>query len=1038
MKKMIMCLMVASLLLTNTAVIQAKDTKDMSEQKTVNKMTSEARNSDKSTNNSEFEEDFDSVFDSEGTSDEISVDNVPFEEDMFDFTVSVFKQTERREFVLEKAMPENDYNEFSGTKNVQIEAGENFTIVLKENGTVWSWGNNKYGQLGNGTTVQSGVPQKVKELSNIVYINAGATFAFAINNRGEVFAWGDNRYAQLGDGTVTGRTKPVRTSQITDIKKISAGYYHTVALRNDGTVYFWGNPKMNPNVQGYEFERIPIEVDIQNIQNISSGKSHIIALSEEGEIYTWGENESGQLGNGVVGNRVTSPQKVELSVNITKIEAGMEYNVALDDSGHVYAWGSNLYGQLGDGTNEDKCSPVRLESINNIKDVIAGYNHTIFIKDNDGIYLCGNNEYGQLGVGTTENSNLPIKISSQCEPISISGGLSHTVEIDAEGNTYVWGLNSSRQLGNSDNIPINTSLKPTEVYGLENIVSIENGLYHSLALDKDGIVWSWGHNSHNQLGDGTTIDRETPKKIIEDVKSISAGHYHSVALKNDGTVWSWGFNGFAQIGQDENKNYSPIQVQGLTDIIAIAAGSYHNLALKNDGTVWMWGRKNYQSEQSGVNNHIRTPIQIEGLTNIKSIEAGFYTNFAVKEDGTVYAWGINGHGQFGDGTKNDSETPVKAIVQNIKSVSAGKYHTIMIGEDGEVFGFGYNNDYQYGDINENRLTNIESAAVGHDYSLMLTKDGRVLACGYNYYGELGNGTNKRNVVPVEIEGLSNIKDIAACAGRHSVALKNDGTVVAWGNNGSGQLGTGKKFTFKNPCLIGSFGNGKYIGVGGNLSGSIRHIFGQDWYKFNVPYDAIYRMSVTQGYEFEVYQNGILQNIQPENSFELKSKDDIYIRIMRKDAMNENYILSITSNKIVNTIYKKDLVTVDDSEYYINLYDNRYLYKDDIKLTNYPVNSIYNNGNALFVAGEVGIDSVVGTTVTTIVSGVKASFIAADAKNIYFSNGFDGNKIYYSKIGSNRCYKLNDDAGIFLEVDDTYLYYYDVKNHCNWTKIKKIQ
>lgn len=1002
MKKIIMCLIAVSLISTNVTVIQAKDTKENLEQKTISEMVSETKGLD------------------------ISSKIADFVEPMAD-----------EKMMLENSMTRNAYNEFSNTSNVQIEAGENFTLLLKDNGTVWAWGNNKYGQLGNGTTEQNGIPQKIEGLANIIYINAGATFAFAVNSRGEVFAWGDNRYAQLGDGTVTGRTKPIRITALKDIKKISAGYYHTLALRGDGTVYFWGNPKMNPNVYGYEFERNPIEVDIENVNDISSGKSHALILSEDGEIYTWGENSRGQLGKNIFGNSITAPQKIELSANITKIEAGIEHNIALDDSGHVYVWGSNIYGQLGDGTNEDKCTPIMLESIYNIEDVIAGYNHTIFIKNNDGIYMCGNNEYGQLGIGTTENSKLPIKISSQYEPISISGGLGHTVEVDKEGNIYVWGLNSSRQLGDSDNIPIDNSLRPAEVCGLENIVSVENGLYHSLALDRDGTVWSWGHNSHNQLGDGTTIDRDKPQKIIYDVKSISAGYYHSVALKNDGTVWAWGFNGFAQIGQNENKNYSPVQVQGLTDIKSIAAGSYHNLALKNDGTVWMWGRKNYESEQSGANKHIITPIQIEGLTNIKSIAAGFYTNFAVKEDGTVYAWGINGQGQLGDGTNNNSETPVKVIAKNIKTVAAGKYHTIMVNEDGEAFGFGYNNEYQYGDIDENKLTNIDSVAVGYNYSLMLTKDGKVLACGYNNSGQLGNGTYKRNVVPVEIAGLSGIKDISACDGGHSVALKNDGTVIAWGNNGSGQLGIGKKFTIKNPCLFGSFRNGKPIGLGGRLSGSIIHIFGQDWYKFNVPYNALYEISVSYGCELEIYQNGVLQNMQTETLFDLKSTDDIYIKVVRKNDIGENYTLNISSNKIVDTKHKKHLVIINGSEYYSNLYDNGYLYKDNMKLTNYPVTSICTNDKEIFAAGEYGIFKVNGTTLTTIV-GAKTDFMVADDINIYFSNRLDGNKIYYSKIGSNRYSKLNDDAGIFLEVDDTYVYYYDVKNHCKRTKIKKIQ
>lgn len=987
MKKIIMYLMVVSLLLTSTIAIQAKDTEEFLKQKMVRNISLKKENADALVSNSEFEDDVNSIFTAKESSEESLLNN-------------------------------------------SLEEGDIFTIILKENGTVWTFGNNAYGQLGDGTTENSGIPQKIRELTNIVYINAGATFAFAINENGEVFSWGNNRYAQLGDGTCTQRNKPVRISKLIDIKKVSSGYYHAVALKNDGSIYVWGSPVMSDSIYSSQLELSPVKLDIPKVKDISSGKGHIIALSEEGEIYTWGENESGQLGNGVFGNSIFSPHKVELSADIIKIESGMKHSIAIDNLGRVYVWGSNFYGQLGDGTNEDKCIPELLESIDDIKDVIAGYNHTIFIKNNDGIYTCGNNDCGQLGIGTTENSNLPIKISNQYESILISGGLSHTIEVDEEENIYVWGLNASRQLGNSYNTPNNNVSEPTEVYGLENIVSIDSGVYHNLALDNNGTVWSWGYNSHNQLGDGTTINRDIPKTIINDVKSISAGYYHSVALKNNGTVWAWGFNGFKQIGQKESKNYSPVQVPELTEIKAIAAGAYHTLALKNNGTVWMWGRKDYNTSTS-----IETPRRVEGLTNVKAIAVGYYSNFAIKNDGTVYAWGINSAGQLGDGTRINQETPVKLSINNINFIAAGPYHTIVI-DNNMVYGFGDNRYYQYGNINKRTLTDIQTVAIGQYHSLLLTQDGRVLSCGDNSYGQLGNGANKGNITPAEVSGLRNIKDIAAGYG-YSMALKRDGHVVAWGNDGSGQLGTGQKFTLKNPCLFGTFENAEQIEFGKSISGSIEHTSGQKWYKITVPYSLSYKFSVTQGYEIEVFRNNALQGRDAELTVKLKNTDEIYIKVIRQKNEYNNYTLNISADKI-NEAYKESIITVNDSEYYINLYDNRYLYRDDVKLTNYPVNSICSNGDTIFIAGEFGIYNVVGTTITTILSNAKSSFIAADSETIYFSNIDDGNKIYYSKIGSNRYFKLNDDAGVFLEVDDTYLYYYAVKNHCKWTKIKKVQ
>ncbi|MCL2104189.1 MAG: RCC1 repeat- and reductase domain-containing protein [Kiritimatiellaeota bacterium] len=310
---------------------------------------------------------------------------------------------------------------------------------------------------------------------------------------------------------------------------------------------------------------------------------------------------------------------------------------------------------------------------------------------------------------------------------------------------------------------------------------VSAGGYHTVALKEDGTVWTWGDNYNGQLGDNTWISRYTPVQVkgeegegvLSNVVSVAAGGDHTVALKEDGTVWAWGDNDFGQIGDDTwTDKTTPVQVKGeggvgwLSNIVAVAAGRRHTVAVKDDGTVWAWGW-NY-SGQLGNGTWITryTPVQVDngGLSNITAVAAGEEHTVALKDDGTVWAWGYNGSGRLGDGTMVDQNTPVQA-----KGVGG-----------------------------EGVLSNITAVAAGDSHTVVVKDDGTVWAYGLNSYGQLGDGTTTQRTTPVQAGGggLSNIVAVVA-GGLHTVALKSDGTVWAWGLNSSGQLGDGtweNKFT----------------------------------------------------------------------------------------------------------------------------------------------------------------------------------------------------------------------------------------------------
>lgn len=337
-----------------------------------------------------------------------------------------------------------------------------------------------------------------------------------------------------------------------------------------------------------------------------------------------------------------------------------------------------------------------------------------------------------------------------------------------------------------------------DIYASGNVVNVASGGYHSLALMSDGTVWAWGSNGYGQLGDGTgavTYNEKVnrPVKVrdaagtgyLEDIVAIAAGDYHSLALDGDGNVWAWGYNADGQLGNNKSGMLEletlPIQVlkgagPGTTylgGVDKIAAGYDQSFAVIS-GTAYAWGANSGGQLGDGTYTKRTVPVQVSGLTGVTDVATGGNAHcahtIALKSDGTVWAWGDNGYGQLGDGTTDSSATPV------------------------QVSG----------------LTNITAIAAENAHSLALDISGNVWAWGDNYNGQLGNGgdfpsISNSNPTPTRVVGadgtgyLSDVKAIAAggiYSDSYSVALKNDGTVWAWGGNGKCQLGNSNNTLYR--------------------------------------------------------------------------------------------------------------------------------------------------------------------------------------------------------------------------------------------------
>jgi len=396
----------------------------------------------------------------------------------------------------------------------------------------------------------------------------------------------------------------------------------------------------------------------------------------------------------------------------------------------------------------------------------------------------------------------------------IKNGLEGQVRVSPAKGGWVFEP-PSRNVSRSDDA-VDFTGRPSS-HGTYGVLQAAGGGYHTVALRADGTVWAWGDNEHGQLGNGTKTNSLRPVQVVglDQVTEVAAGRYHSLALKADGTVWAWGANSQGQLGNGYYSDRSaPVQVSILSTQ-SIAAGDYHSLALCS-GVVLSWGDNGYGQLGNGGYLDSSWPVYVGGSmpTDIRRIAAGGLHSLAAAADGTVWAWGHNGYGQLGDGTTTNGREPVQAVgIEGVTEVAAGDSHSVAIGSCMSLWTWGSNNAGQLGNgttTDELRPIQIEgfflntvAVAAGEAHSMALKFDGTVWAWGRNDSGQLGNGTGVRSLTPVQAFDLRGVESIDV-GGWHSTAVKDDATLWVWGANWSGQLGDGTDWSRSIPTQVQPF------------------------------------------------------------------------------------------------------------------------------------------------------------------------------------------------------------------------------------------
>ncbi len=666
------------------------------------------------------------------------------------------------------------------------------SLALKSDGTVWAWGDNAFGQLGDGTQQQRPAPVQVAGLTGASGIAAGWGFSLALKADGRVVGWGRERFGELGDADGFQFTA---SPPGTPLEVAGPGGTGTLALGvADNTVFA---PQTEVPVSS-------LRVSNTIVGNWAAGSAISVSATGAGPgpEYSIGCGGTFTAAAGTIGAgqsvcvRLTSAASLSTSRTATLAIAGVPRTFTLTTV-------------AGDTTPDVfRFAPVGGQALSVAVDsapvAITGISGPTTVSVSGGLVAvpCGS-AFTSTPSPVSAGQSICARVVSAATPDTRStvrvtvgtrfadfhaftapsasftatpsvGSVNFSAALRSDGRPFLWGGGNYGAMGSGSfaNSPF-----PAAGTGLTGVTALRSATYHTLAIRSDKTLWAWGRNESGQLGDGTQVDSNVPILVpgLANVRQAVGAASHSVALLEDNSVWAWGENLFGQLGNGTTVSSSTPVPVSITNVKAITTGLSSSLALKNDGTVWCWGF----CVSSGGSNVQSTPVQVAPavLTAIDAIEgSGVNGHVLALKAGTVWAWGTNDKGQVGNGTAGpvDVFPPVQVPgLAGAVQVSAGQYHSLAVLDNAgtrTVWVWGGNDFGQLGlgtsptdggavsVPSPRRLLQADGAVsvkAGIFASWALRSDGNVLAWGLETNGAIGNGVifnGTRQPVPVAVLG----------------------------------------------------------------------------------------------------------------------------------------------------------------------------------------------------------------------------------------------------------------------------------------------
>jgi len=592
--------------------------------------------------------------------------------------------------------------------------GYHSMALTKPSGQLYSWGYNVYGQLGNGNTTTQLSPVGVGSLFRT--ISGGGFHSVGIGNDGAPYAWGRDLEGQVGnDVAKTNVTSPTLVAGgFTNVVSISAGGYHSIMCLADTAVYTWGHDGYGQLGNGAVLiadQPTPASLGY-TAWKVSAGDAHSLIFYPGGYVYAFGHNSDGQCRSDPAANsQLVTPQGLGwLNPRPNEFVGGLSRHVLFTQSnGALAGWGDNSYGQLGLGSTSNyqftQIAPAAQWSLDVFTAVSAGNAHTLALKADGTVWAWGSDSNGQLGDDAIlANKSAPVQVEGLAGVMEVCAGGYHSMALTTGGSVYAWGWDAFGQLGNDATL----ADSPTPVsLPLSYMSGLGAGAYHSLAIYAFGrTVRSWGSNGSGQLGDATNTQQPTPVTVsgLNNILKVEAGYQHSMALSNaGGTVYTWGADGSGQLGNDVSLVNSNVPVTvTLSSMIDIAGGQSHSTSTRTSGLTRAWGADySGQLGNGAATDNQPTPSVVSGLSTMKAVSAGAdFADFSVylSNNGLVYSCGSDNYGQLGNDVTilNQPALVQVAGLSQIYAITAGDYHAHALRADGTLHSWGYNGLGQLG------------------------------------------------------------------------------------------------------------------------------------------------------------------------------------------------------------------------------------------------------------------------------------------------------------------------------------------------------
>lgn len=685
-----------------------------------------------------------------------------------------------------------------------VAVGEYHSCGIQEDGSLWCWGRNLNGQLGDGTTTDKAAPSRVGADSDWADVQAGWSSTCGRRADGSLYCWGGNGAGQLGDGTTTQRTAPTPVSGAAEWRAVSLRSDHACAVRGDGALHCWGGNGAGQLGDGTTTSRnAPVQVGSAfDWVSVVAGGSFTCGLRANLDLSCWGSNVSGQLGLGVVGGSLSSPQTV---LNL----------------GDLYGGGSSSGGSSSGGSSSGGGElPAAADVL-----LAAGGSYACYaLKADTNRHCWGLNSEGNLGDGTTTDRPAPVAV-----PLALGGwvqqlvaGGKHGCLITGAGALQCWGRSAEGQLGKAGGIA--NYGRPLELDAVNDWAQVSSGSRHVCAIRAGGELYCWGANDQGQLGDGSTTARRAPVRIGSNLYlQVSAGYQYTCAVRIDYRLFCWGVNSQGQIGDGtKTRRLQPVQVSLASNWVSVSAADFHTCALRSDGKGYCWGSNAYRQLGNGDYRESVAlyPVQMEGA-NWQAVSAGWRSgldDFMFGDEGRPYAFGCGIYGGelrcWGDtllaGSEADAEgcgswanhscvgspSPV-ANGQWWDHVSAGWGHACALRADGSLWCWGTNEAGQLGVGDSADRLKPEAVAGG---------SWRVVSTGAGYPGECVGGIG--------------VCEVSTCA------VNDDGNLACWGSNTWGQLGAGgARLNVAQPQTSSLAGGWRSVAVGGYHACGLRVVDG---------------------------------------------------------------------------------------------------------------------------------------------------------------------------------------------------------------------